>query len=281
MKSIMKLAAAVCLGLSLSTAAQAETVWFEIAEIEAERNQSFLVALSDPEHIAQARAIIANGGRPNERIPGILLAKIGYGGDGYNRDIRDPDQRLWRWHIDQVDGFGGLAIELCDGWPGFVEENPKAFIKNTGGQICFWGYTVKSELPGPPPFPIAEGLDGAWYDPERSGQGVYFDVLEDQGKLAFAWFTWAQGAPGAVRGAEHLWFSGLTDVEGDVAEGALYKTTGGSFSGVQQSLDTRGAGEARFVFKDCNTATMSYRFTTGEQGSVSLRRAIPLKGCMR
>ena len=94
MKSIMKLAAAVCLGLSLSMAAQAETVWFEMAEIEAERNQSFLVALSDPEHIAQARAIIANGGRPNERTPGILLAKIGYGGDGYKRYIRDPYQRL-------------------------------------------------------------------------------------------------------------------------------------------------------------------------------------------
>ncbi|MBE5315641.1 MAG: hypothetical protein H4O13_09585 [Xanthomonadales bacterium] len=281
MKSIMKLAAAVCLGLSLSMAAQAETVWFEMAEIEAERNQSFLVALSDPEHIAQARAIIANGGRPNERTPGILLAKIGYGGDGYNRDIRDPDQRLWRWHIDQVDGFGGLAIELCDGWPGFVEENPKAFIQNTGGQICFWGYTVKSELPGPPPFQIAEGLDGAWYNPERSGQGVYFDVLEDQGKLAFAWFTWAQGAPGAVRAAEHLWFSGLTDVDGDEAEGTVYQTTGGSFSGAQQSLDTRGAGQASFVFKDCNTATMSYRFSTGEQGSLPLRRAVPLKGCIR
>lgn len=281
MNSTLKLAASVCLSLSLSVAAQAETVWFEVAEIETERNQSFLVALSDPEHIAQARAIIANGGRPGEDIPGILLARIGVGGDGFNRDIRDPDQRLWRWHIESVDGFGGFAIELCDGWPGWVEENPEAFIKNTGGQICFWGYTVKSELPGPPPFAIAEGLDGAWYDPDRPGQGVYIDVLEEQGKLAFAWFTWAQGAPGVVQPSEHLWFSGLTDIDGDEATGTVYHTRGGSFSGPEQSLDTRAAGAATFVFKDCNSATMSYRFSTGERSDIPLSRAVPLKGCVR
>lgn len=268
------------LSLSLATAAQAETIWFEIAEIEAERNQSFLVALSDPEHIAQARALIANGGHPDDDTPGILLAQIGLGGDGFNRDIRDPDQRLWRWHIDQVHGFGGLAIELCDGWPGFVEENPRAFIQNTGGQICFWGYTVKSELAHAPAFAIAEGLDGAWYNPERPGQGVYLDVLEEQNSLAFAWFTWAENAPGVIRASEHLWYSGLTAIEGDSAEGVIYRTTGGSFTG-EQALDTRGAGHVRFVFKDCNHGAMAYRFSTGEESEIPLRRAVPTKGCTR
>ncbi len=272
--------AGVSLSLSLAAAAQAETVWFEIAEIETERNQSFLVALTDPEHIADARALIANGGRPDDTTPGILLARIGLGGDGFNRDIRDPDQRLWRWHIDEVDGFGGMAIELCDGWPGFVEENPRAFIQNTGGQICFWGYTVKSELAGPPPFAIGEGLDGAWYNPERPGQGVYLDVLEEQNRLAFAWFTWAENAPGSIRASEHLWYSGLTEINGDAADGVIYQTTGGSFSG-EQSLDTRGAGQASFVFKDCNHATLSYRFSTGEESDIPLRRAVPTKGCRR
>lgn len=273
--------AGLSLSLSLAAAAQAETVWFEVAEIETERDQSFLVALTDPEHIANARALIANGGRPSDDIPGILLARIGAGGDGFNRDIRDSEQRRWRWHIDQVDGFGGLAIELCDGWPGFIEENPKAFIRNTGGQICLWGYTIKSELADAPVFEIGDGLDGAWYNPERTGQGVYIDVLAEQNKLAFAWFTWADGAPGAVRPAEHLWFSGLTDIDRDEAKGQLYQTTGGSFSGPQQSIDTRGIGEASFVFKDCNTATMSYRFDSGEQSDIPLRRVVPVKGCMR
>jgi hypothetical protein len=278
-KTLTRLAG-LSLILSLAAAAQAETVWFEVAEIETERDQSFLVALTDPEHIANARALIANGGRPSDSLPGILLARIGVGGDGFNRDIRDPEQRLWRWHIDQVDGFGGLAIELCDGWPGFIEENPKAFIRNTGGQICLWGYTIKSELPGPPPFQIDEGLDGAWYNPERSGQGVYLDVLSEQNKLAFAWFTWAQGAPGGVRAAEHLWFSGLSEINGDEAEGTIYQSTGGSFAG-NQALDTRGTGQASFVFKDCNTGTLSYRFDSGEQSDIPLRRVVPIKGCMR
>lgn len=280
MNTILKLAAPVCLGLSLSLVAKAETVWFEVAEIESERNQSFVVALSDPEHIAQARAIIANGGRPDDDTPGILLARIGLGGDGFNRDLRDPDQRLWRWHIEQVDGFGGLAIELCDGWPGFVEENPKAFIQNTGGQICFWGYTVKSELPNAPQFEIGEGLDGAWYNPERPGQGVYLDVLEEQNKLAFAWFTWAENAPGVIRASEHLWYSGLTDIAGEAAQGPIYRTTGGTFVG-EQLLDTRAAGQATLIFKDCNTASFTYSFGTGETAEIPLRRAVPTKGCRR
>src|SRR5690606_3978077 len=93
------------LAAAFSVSARAETVWFEVAEIDAERNQSFLVPLSDPEHIAHARALIANGGRPSDSLGGILLARIEAGGDGFNRDLRDPDQRLWRWHVAEVDGF--------------------------------------------------------------------------------------------------------------------------------------------------------------------------------
>ncbi|MCH2184516.1 hypothetical protein MK280_01450 [Myxococcota bacterium] len=55
------------------------------------------------------------------------------GSDGLNRDMLAAGEPLWTWHVSRFDGFAQIAIELCDGWPGFVEDDPSAFIANTGG----------------------------------------------------------------------------------------------------------------------------------------------------
>lgn len=267
--------------LLLPFAAAAETVWFEVGEIETDRNQSFLVPLSDPEHIAHARALIANGG-PSDDRPGILLAKIVDGGDGFNRDIRDPEQRRWRWHVSEVDGFGGLAIELCDGWPAWIEENPAAFIRNTSGAICLWGYTIKSELAEAPKFEINEGLDGAWFNPQTSGQGVFVDVLGEQDLISLAWFTWANGAPGPARAGEHLWYSALGSLEAgaDVSSAELFASSGGAFNS-GRSVDTVPTGSVEVEFSDCNNGRLRYRFNSGETGEIPLQRVVPRDGCVR
>lgn len=272
---------ALC-ALLLPFAAAAETVWFEVAEIETERDQSFLVPLSDPEHIAHARALIANGGRPSDDLGGILLAEIRDGGDGFNRDIRDPDQRRWRWHISRVDGFGGLAIELCDGWPGWVEENPPAFIRNTSGFICFWGYTIKSELAAPPKFEINEGLDGIWYNPQTPGQGVTIDVLGEQNLIGLGWFTWANGAPGPARTGEHLWYTALGVVEAgaSASNAELFVSSGGVFN-VTRSVDSQSTGNVEVEFSDCNTGVLRYSFDTGETGEIPMHRLVRRDGCVR
>lgn len=258
----------------------AETVWFEIGEIEVERNQSFLVPLSDPEHIAHARALIANGGVPAEELGGILIAQIRAGGDGFNRDIRDPEQRLWRWHIASVDGFGGSAIELCDGWPAFIEENPEAFIANTGGTICLWGYTVKTELEIAPEFAMGEGVDGAWMNRATSGQGIFLDAYPDSGQLGLAWFTWTAGAPGAARSGEQLWLSGVGPVDGSEAEITLYESRGGEFNG-PRAVDSQPVGSATLSFSDCDHAQLEYTFTAGGSGVIPLERVLPNPGCRR
>ena len=70
------------------------------------------------------------------------------GSDGVNRDVLASGEPLWSWHVD---GFDDFTIELCDGWPRFIEQDPAAFLSNTGGQYCPWGYTVVAELPTPTP----------------------------------------------------------------------------------------------------------------------------------
>jgi hypothetical protein len=129
-------------------AAPAETILFVVAETHPVHGDSYLLPLSDPQDIADARSLIASGAASG--VGSIVIGWIAAGTDSLNRDVRDPGQPLWSWHVTRFDGFSNAAIELCDGWPGMVEQDVQGWIANTGGAICFWSYTVVEEL-GPVP----------------------------------------------------------------------------------------------------------------------------------
>ena len=80
------------------------------------------------------------------------------GADGINRDLRAPGEPLWNWHVSAFTDFAEVTIELCDGGPQFVENDVAGWIANTGGQICFWSYTVTRELPPIAALPASRGL---------------------------------------------------------------------------------------------------------------------------
>ena len=134
------------LQLSLQLQVLGETKYFLVTELAnaVVHRDSFVVGLTNPVLIAHARALITQGlaaGSP------IVFADISVGGDGINRDLLKADAPAWSWHVTQVTGFGDLGIELLDGWPTFVEKDVQGWIKNTGGHIGFWNYTVTAELP--------------------------------------------------------------------------------------------------------------------------------------
>jgi hypothetical protein len=44
----------------------------------------------------------------------------------------------WSWHVDPDDvHLADFTIELCDGWPGFVEDELDYWL-DTVGQFCPW-----------------------------------------------------------------------------------------------------------------------------------------------
>ena len=265
--------AAIALLLATAAAATPATVWFVVAETQPDHGDSFLLPLTDPAHIADARALVASGS--GHGVRSIVAATIAAGGDGFNRDVLREGQPPWSWHVSGFHGFFDIAIELCDGWPGFIEEDVAAFIANTSGQVCFWGYTVVAELEQAPAFAIAEGLDGAWYDPSTPGQGLFLDVFADRQQLGFGWFAFAPGAAG-----EQRWWTGQGNYGGNVAEVDLLLTSGGAFA-QPDPVQTRPVGQASLQFSDCNTARLDYSFEDGPGGSVPLRRLVPVPGCYR
>jgi len=248
-------------------------VWFVVAGTRPEHGDSFLLPLTDPDDIAAARVLVAEG--PGHGVGSIVSVSIAAGGDGFNRDVLHQGQPLWSWHVNGFHGFYDLAIEVCDGWPSFVEQDVDAFVANTQGQLCFWGYTVVAELEEAPAFAIHEGLDGAWYDPATSGQGLFLDVYGDRSQLGFGWFAFDPAAPGTQR-----WWTGLGDYAGDAVQVALHLTSGGGFR-QPAPVETVPVGEASLHFSDCNTATLGYAFEGGLSGSVPLSRVVPVAGCYR
>ena len=66
-----------------------------------------------------------------------------------DRDLLTASEPPWSWHVTSFVDFADITIELCDGTPSLVEADPVGFLANTGGVICFWGYTVSAEIPGP------------------------------------------------------------------------------------------------------------------------------------
>ena len=134
-------------------AASAQTAVFVVSEIGSPcvHCDSFLLPLSNPEDIADARALVENG--PSGRVGSIPVLAITAGPDGLNRDVLANGEPLWDWHVSGFVGFADFTIELCDGWPGFIESDPAAFIANTGGQFCPWSYSVTAELAPPPTIP--------------------------------------------------------------------------------------------------------------------------------
>lgn len=148
--------AAMLVGACASAVSAAPT-YFLVAEPTPTRvhGDSFVLPLEKPADILQARELVAKG---RDAGPSIVFAEIVKGTDGRNRDLLDPEQPAWSWHVNRFSNFGDFGIELLDGWPTHVEQNLDEWIRATGevidpkrgspatGNIGFWNYTVVAEL---------------------------------------------------------------------------------------------------------------------------------------
>lgn len=254
------------------------TAWFVVAERQAEHGDSFLLPLRDPAAIAQARDRIARGDASG--VGRIAVVEIAAGADGLNRDVRADGTPLWSWHVSGFQGFADNGIELCDGWPSFIEQNVAAFIANTGGTACFWGYSVVAELPQAPRFAINEALNGAWYNPATSGQGLTIDVLGSQGQLFAGWFTYAEAGAGttAVGSPEHRWLTAQGPYAVDTAHLNVTVTRGGAFND-GRPVETIPAGTLTLTFTDCNHGEASFALDGGPSGAFPIRRLVSRADC--
>lgn len=121
---------------------------------------------------------------------------------------------------------------------------------------------------------ISPALDGAWYDPNTSGQGFQFHFLPQNGNLVFlAWYTYDLN--GELAGSEgQRWYT----VSGAYTPGSaqafnlpLFQTSGGNFDAIPTVTGVQ-VGTASVSFSSCSAATLTYNIPGRPSRTISLIR---------
>jgi hypothetical protein len=117
---------------------------------------------------------------------------------------------------------------------------------------------------------INSGMDGAWFNPETSGQGFKVDAYPANNFMFVAWFTYSDDYASGLR-----WFTAQGPIEGDLATMKIYDTTGGVFD--DPALPGRDeVGTMTMQFTDCGHATVFYSLPDAAlEGEMSVIRVVP------
>jgi hypothetical protein len=120
---------------------------------------------------------------------------------------------------------------------------------------------------------IDAGMDGAWFDPNTSGQGFFIDsYLDPEGSnfIFVAWFTYGDDTASGQR-----WLTAEGSFEGSIAEMDVFETTGGSFDDPQIPSTTK-VGTMSLDFTDCANAQLTYSLlANGAEGDIAITRVVP------
>lgn len=123
---------------------QAETVYFLVGGMTPSFNDSYILPLTEPDDIADARCLLDLFCFPK---PGLLVvADIDWwdpnDGININRNYTEDGSPSWSWYVTEFIGFAGSTAEILDGTPTMVEDGTYA----GGNRIGFWNYTVIQEI---------------------------------------------------------------------------------------------------------------------------------------
>lgn len=125
---------------------------------------------------------------------------------------------------------------------------------------------------GTPAFVIDHRVQGTWFDPRASAQGVFVDVAPSISLVGLAWFTW--GDEGS-----YDWLTGAGTYRDDSVTIVLQRSRGG-VRNTAAPTQTRQAGTATLRFTDCAHATLDYALTDPlVRGSMILQRLLPSTTC--
>lgn len=110
-------------------------------------------------------------------------------------------------------------------------------------------------------------LTGVWADPSNSGQGLVLEVDTTQHVLFGAWYTFARNAAQAGLRRWYTLQATIDDNAIQTGQIAIFTSTGGRFGG-GGAPTTEYVGSGTLIEHDCNSATLTYHFTSGENAGL-------------
>ena len=133
-RTLFMLAAIALLSGCQTANDQPGTAYFKVAG--ATKADTFVIALTDPATIAEARAM-ASGQAPSRHVTGLVVAEA------------VPYNAPWSFHLDPGSiSFAEMSIEVCDAATSYVE----AHLAEVGGAFlpgrrwCPWSSRVIAEV---------------------------------------------------------------------------------------------------------------------------------------
>lgn len=121
-------------------------------------------------------------------------------------------------------------------------------------------------------FSINQGISGAWYNAQTSGQGFLFDIDADTKFMFAGWFTYE---PASATNATTDWLTLQGNYSGAQAQVPIYRTGGGTFDQSSQT-STSVVGNATVTFTSCTAGTVDYQLTSpAKSGTIAITRLVP------
>jgi YVTN family beta-propeller protein len=126
-------------------------------------------------------------------------------------------------------------------------------------------------------FVMNAGLNDAWLEAGKTGQGFFIVVYEKVQQVFLAWFTYDAERPGedaATLGEPgHRWLTAQGPFEGNRAELDITLTEGGVFASGDPAVTNSSYGTLVLEFNGCNSGTVTYRIPDpGREGVIPLER---------
>ena len=238
---------------------RALAIWFTYPPVGAAGSQAWLLASEG--HVDGAVLRFDAVLRPTGARFGDAFdpAQVSYEAWGtLEIEFADCDQATLRWQGPEGWGSGSYPVQRLS----------RLKEIDCGGQRALGAAGARS----------LAGLDsrsGAWYQPQRSGEGWLLEELDDEQALVF-WFTFDPDG-------EQAWLIG----QGPLRDGAFEVTDaliggGARFGAAFDAGDVvlRSWGTLRIEFSDCDQAQLSYASTLDRFGSAQrpVRRLTTLAG---
>lgn len=130
-------------------------------------------------------------------------------------------------------------------------------LHGAAGGVGMSGRVIVEAGEPAPVFTLNEGINGVWHNPGTDGQGWLFDISPSINLFFGAWFTWTDEVGG------YDWFTVQGEFEGNTATVPLIRTRGGRFN-ASDPVTRELAGEATFVFENCERAEVSIQLVGSE-----------------
>ena len=174
--------------------------------------------------------------------------------------------------IGSGDELDGNVISTVAGGPEMRHgDNLAVGVRSFGGWLAiYWT--------GPPAQPINAGVNDAWYNTGKAGQGFFIIAFPIIKKMFVSMFTFEAGDPDPGAEAtfgvvEHRWFTAFGDYAGNKATLDIEFTSGGVLDAPSPSPVQAPGGTLVIVFASCGEATVTYDIPDlGLQGVIPIQR---------